>query len=149
MNDLQMSPHSIESEQSVLGGLLRDNAAWPRIRGAVDAGDFYREDHRLIFKTIVHLIEAGKAADILTVNEELYNEGVAESCGGLEYLNGLAQAMPSASKLCRYAEIVRNRGLARRLIAAGHDISAEAFRLRDKDVAAALIAAEACLGYMR
>jgi replicative DNA helicase len=149
MIDLQVSPHSVESEQSVLGGLLRDNSAWYRIRGALEAEDFYREDHRLMFSAIVRLIEAGKAADILTVHEDLCADDVADECGGLEYLNGLAQAMPSSVNICRYAEIVRYRGNARKLIAAGQYISAEAYRLRDKDVAAALTAAEACLEYLR
>src|ERR1700681_400459 len=83
---LRVPPHSIESEQSVLGGLLLDNAAWDRIADFVHADDFYRYDHRLIFQHIVTLINAPRPADVITVFDSLSGTGKAEEVGGLSYL---------------------------------------------------------------
>ena len=109
-------PHSIEAEQSVLGGLLLDNTAWDRIADLVGTDDFYRNDHRLIFAAISRLIDAGKPADAVTVFEALRNSNKADDAGGLVYLNTLAQNTPSAANIRRYAEIVRERSVLRRLV---------------------------------
>ena len=76
---LRIPPHSIEAEQSVIGGLLRDNAAFDRIADMMHADDFYRYDHRIIFEQIVKLINASKPADVITVFEALVNMGKAVS----------------------------------------------------------------------
>ena len=143
LDDLRLPPHSIEAEQSVIGGLLRDNNAWDRISGQVSAGDFYRYDHRIIFQEIIRLIVAGKPADVITVNEQLVLLGKAEDCGGLVYLNSMAQSTPSAANITRYAEIVRNRGVLRLLITAANEICDDAYRMRDEDVSGLLDQAEA------
>ncbi|MFX6250183.1 DnaB-like helicase N-terminal domain-containing protein, partial [Acinetobacter baumannii] len=91
---LRVPPHSIEAEQSVLGGLLLDNAAWDRIADFVSAEDFYRYDHRIIFEHIVKLINSTKPADVITVYEAMSTSGKAEEVGGLVYLNALAQNTP-------------------------------------------------------
>ena len=80
---LRVPPHSIESEQSVLGGLLLDNAAWDRVADFINADDFYRYDHRIIFQAIVKLITASRPADVITVFEELNGLGKADEVGGL------------------------------------------------------------------
>ena len=98
-DSLRVPPHSIESEQSVLGGLLLDNAAWDRIADFINADDFYRYDHRLIFQTIVKLITASRPADVITVFEALNSLGKADEVGGLSYLNALAQNTPSAANI--------------------------------------------------
>ncbi|MFN9951792.1 MAG: DnaB-like helicase N-terminal domain-containing protein, partial [bacterium] len=112
---MRVPPHSIEAEQSVLGGLLIDTSAWDRAADMVSDGEFYRLEHKLIFVAIGKLITAGKPADVITVNDELSVLGKAEDCGGLAYLNALAQAVPSAANLRRYAEIVRERAVLRKL----------------------------------
>ena len=112
LDSLRVPPHSIEAEQSVLGGLLLDNAAWDRIADFVRADDFYRYDHRIIFQHIVKLINNSRPADVITVFESLGSTGKAEEVGGLTYLNALAQNTPSAANIRRYAEIVRDRFLA-------------------------------------
>ena len=104
---LRVPPHSVEAEQSVLGGLLIDNMAWDRAGDQVSEGDFYRYEHREIFTVIAALINGNKPADVITVFEQLQSAGKAEACGGLAYLNALAQSVPSAANLRRYAEIVR------------------------------------------
>ena len=94
---LRTPPHSVEAEQSVLGGLLLDNSAWDRIADRIAAEDFYRHDHRLIFQHIARLIDQSKPADTVTVFEALQASGQAGDSGGLAYLNSLAQNTPSAA----------------------------------------------------
>ncbi len=113
---LRVPPHSVEAEQSVLGGLLIDNLAWDRAGDQVSESDFYRYEHREIFTAIAQIINASRPADVITVFEHLQSAGKAEACGGLAYLNALAQSVPSAANLRRYAEIVRERAILRKLI---------------------------------
>lgn len=115
---LRVPPHSIEAESSVLGGLLLDNAAWDRVGDLLQPADFYRHEHRLIFEAIENLVGAAKAADVITVHERLRAHGQDGATGGLTYLNALAQFVPSAANIRRYAEIVRERAVLRQLIAA-------------------------------
>jgi replicative DNA helicase len=115
---LRVPPHSIEAEQSVLGGLLLDNSAWDRAGDLLTDSDFYRYEHRMIYAAIGALVNATKPADVITVFEHLQSLGKAEECGGLAYLNALAQSVPSAANLRRYAEIVRERAVLRKLVAA-------------------------------
>lgn len=143
MENLRVPPHSIEAEQSVIGGLLRDNTAWDRISGLLTAGDFYRYDHRIIFQETLRLIAAGKPADVLTVYEQLVLTGKAADLGGMPYLNAMAQNTPSTANIGRYAEIVKNRGILRRLIETANEICESAYRPRNDDVMGLLDQAEA------
>jgi replicative DNA helicase len=124
---LRIPPHSIEAEQSVLGGLLLDNSAWDRAGDVLVADDFYRFENRLVFEAISHLVAASKPADVVTVFERLQSLGKSEEIGGLLYLNSLAQYVPSASNIRRYAEIVRERAVLRKLISASDEIATSAF----------------------
>ncbi len=142
LDSLRIPPHSIEAEQSVLGGLLLDNAAWDKIADFVGADDFYRYDHRLIFQHIVKLINHAKPADVITVFESLSSAAKAEEVGGITYLNALAQNTPSAANIRRYAEIVRDRGILRKLITVADDISGAAFNPQGKEVKQMLDEAE-------
>jgi replicative DNA helicase len=139
---LRVPPHSIEAEQSVLGGLLLDNGAWDRAGDLLTDGDFYRYEHRLIYAAIGVLVSATKPADVITVYEQLQNLGKAEECGGLAYLNALAQSVPSAANLRRYAEIVRERAILRKLIEASDQIATTAFNPQGKAVSQILDEAE-------
>ena len=139
---LRVPPHSIEAEQSVLGGLLLDNAAWDRIADLVSAGDFYRFDHRLIYAAISKLIERSRPADVVTVNEQLQTEGKAQECGGLQYLNALAQETPSAANIRRYAEIVRDRSILRKLITVSDELATTALNPQGKETRQILDEAE-------
>lgn len=142
LESLRIPPHSIEAEQSVLGGLLLDNSAYDRIADYVSADDFYRFDHRIIFQHIVKLINAARPADVITVYESLTTGGKAEEVGGLSYLNALAQNTPSAANIRRYAEIVRDRGVLRKLITVADEISGSAFNPQGKEVKQMLDEAE-------
>ncbi|MCU0968407.1 MAG: replicative DNA helicase [Rubrivivax sp.] len=139
---LRVPPHSVEAEQSVLGGLLLDNLAWDRAADLLTDSDFYRHEHRLIYGAIASLVGAGKPADVVTVFEQLGSVGRAETCGGLAYLNALAQSVPSAANMRRYAEIVRERAILRKLIAASDDIATSAFNPQGRPVPQILDEAE-------
>lgn len=143
LDSLRVPPHSIEAEQSVLGGLLIDNNAWDRIADVISGSDFYRYDHRIIFEVIVALIERAMPADVITVYDQLKVQGKDETVGGLPYLNAMAQNTPSAGNIHRYAEIVRNRGLLRRLIVVANEIADEAHRPAGRDEREILDSAEA------
>jgi replicative DNA helicase len=132
---LRIPPHSIEAESSVLGGLLLDNGAWDRVGDLLVDGDFYRYEHRLVYAAIGSLINATRPADVITVYERLQSEGKADEIGGLVYLNALAQYVPSAANIRRYAEIVRERAILRKLVSASDEISTSAFNTQGKDVA--------------
>ena len=140
---LRMPPHSIEAEQSVLGGLLLDNSAWDRAGDLLTDSDFYRFEHRAIYAAIGALINAAKPADVITVFEQLQSLGKAEECGGLVYLNALAQSVPSAANLRRYAEIVRERAVLRKLVSASDEIATSAFNPQGRAVSEILDEAEA------
>ncbi len=131
---LRVPPHSIEAESSVLGGLLLDNGAWDRVGDLLVDGDFYRHEHQLIYAAIGALINASKPADVITVFEHLQNQGHADAMGGLGYLNSLAQYVPSASNIRRYAEIVRERSILRKLVSASDEIATQAFNPKGKAV---------------
>jgi len=139
---LRIPPHSIEGESSVLGGLLLDNGAWDRVGDLLTDEDFYRYEHKLIYAAVGALINATKPADVITVYEHLQNQGKAEDVGGLSYLNSLAQYVPSASNIRRYAEIVRERSILRKLVAASDEIATNAFNPQGKAVAMILDEAE-------
>ena len=142
IESLRVPPHSIEAEQSVLGGLLLDNAAWDKIADMVSPDDFYRFYHRLIFQHIAKLINASRPADVITVFESLTSAAKAEDAGGITYLNALAQNTPSAANIRRYAEIVRDRGVLRKLISVSDEITSAAFNPQGKEVKQMLDEAE-------
>ncbi len=139
---LKLPPHSIEAEQSLLGGLLLDNSAWDRIADVVSEGDFYRDDHRRIFAHIRKLIESGRPADVVTVFESIEHANQVEQTGGLAYLGEIANATPSAANIRRYAEIVRERAILRKLVSVGDEIAAMALNPAGRDVKTLLDQAE-------
>ena len=126
---LAVPPHSVESESSVLGGLLLDNGAWDRVGDLLVDSDFYRYEHRLVFGVCAKLINESKPADVVTVHAELEAQGKADEVGGLDYLNSLAQYVPSSWNIRRYAEIVRERSVLRQIVTASDQARQLAFGL--------------------
>jgi replicative DNA helicase len=124
---IKLPPHSIEAEQSVIGGLLLDNTAWDRVADIIGESDFYRADHRLIYRHISKLIGHSRPADVITVAESLESTRELDAVGGLAYLGALAQNTPSAANIRRYAEIVRERAVMRKLAAVGTEIADSAY----------------------
>lgn len=139
---LRVPPHSVEAEQSVLGGLLLDNAAWDRITDVLKEDDFYRFDHKIIWHHISRLISLARPADVVTVNESLASANKADEVGGLAYLNALAHNTPSAANIRRYAEIVRERSMLRKLVSVADEIAAAAFNPQGKEARQLLDEAE-------
>ncbi|MBN1238191.1 MAG: replicative DNA helicase [Gammaproteobacteria bacterium] len=123
---LRRPPHSLEAERSVLGGLMLDQRAWDQIADALDAEEFYRADHRLIFQAIATLVERDLPPDAVTVSEVLARQGELDAAGGLDYLAQLVEDTPSAANIRAYARIVRERAMLRQLIEIGGDIAASA-----------------------
>ncbi len=123
---LRLPPHSVEAEQSLLGGLMLDQRAWDQVADVVSAGDLYRADHRLIFAAVAALAERNQPPDAVTVSEHLQRSGQLEAAGGLSYLARLCEDTPSAANIRAYARIVRDHAMLRRLIEIGGDIAASA-----------------------
>lgn len=126
-HDLKSPPHSIEAEQSVIGGLLLDQQGWDEIADIVSTDDFYRESHRLIFAAIRAIYETGGGCDVVTVAEWLERNGQLDRVGGLVYLGSIVDITPSAANIKSYATIVRERSVVRRLIQVGAKISESGF----------------------
>jgi replicative DNA helicase len=123
---LRLPPHSIEAEQSLLGGLMLDSAAWDQVADRVLAEDFYRHDHRLVFEAVAGLIERNQPCDAVTLSGHLESQGVLDQVGGLAYLGSLARDTPTSANIRAYADIVRERSVLRQLISAGNLIVSSA-----------------------
>ncbi|MHA7834440.1 MAG: replicative DNA helicase, partial [Algiphilus sp.] len=144
MDDIPVKqpPHSIEAEQSVLGGLMLNNNAWLDLAGRLSEDDFYREDHRLIFRGIRELLDVGKPCDFVTLSEYLRGRGSLDPAGGLSYLGSLANDTPSAANVLAYADIVRERAVLRSLIQVGQEIADLGFRPGEQSYADLMETAE-------
>lgn len=123
MDALKMPPHSLEAEQSVLGGLLLDNERWDSVAEKVVARDFYSRPHRMIFESAAGLLESGQPLDLITLSERLELHDQLEDVGGFAYLAELAKNTPSAANITAYAEIVRERALIRDMIGVANEIA--------------------------
>jgi replicative DNA helicase len=138
---LKVPPHSVEAEQSLLGGLLIDNTAWDRLGGVLTDKDFYRPEHALIYKVIQRLVGDNQPADVITVHEAVKSEQGGDLVG-IDYLNSLAQSTPSAANIKGYADIVRDRSILRRLIEVSDSIVSSAFIPEGRSVRTLLDEAE-------
>jgi len=130
---LRIPPHSIEAEQSVLGGLMLDNSAWDRVADRLTETDFYRSDHRLIFHAVQHLAEKGSPFDVVTLAEWLERSNQLEEASGFAYLGTLVRDTPSAANIVAYADIVRERSIMRQLIRIGTEIADKGYNPNGRD----------------
>ena len=128
---LREPPHSLEAEQSVLGALLMECAALATVSGQLSASDFYRHEHKLLFAAINAMVAAGEAVDVVTVYQRFEAGGAAKDVGGLAYLNALAQGVPSAANISRYATIVREQAIRRDLLAAADRVTSMVHQTTD------------------
>ncbi len=129
----KVPPHSQEAEQAVLGGLLLDNDAWDTVAERLSEVDFYRHDHRLIFRAIAELAERNTPFDVITLSERLEARDDLEAAGGLAYLGMLARDTPSAANIRAYADIVRERSVLRQLISVGTEIADSGFNAEGRE----------------
>src|SRR5574341_869226 len=139
---LKLPPHSVEAEQSLLGALLLDNQAFDRVADLVSGEDFYRDDHRRIWRHVAKLVEASRPADVVTVAESIEASEDKDKAGGPAYLAALAQNTPSALNIRRYAELVRERSVQRRLAQVATEIAETALAPSGKEVGQLLDEAE-------
>ncbi len=142
LDAIKLPPHSVEAEQSVLGGILLDTTAWDKITDILQERDFYRYEHRLIFHHIALLTDHAKPVDVITVAESLASNAELDKAGGLSYLGSLAQNVPSAANIRRYAEIVRERAVMRKLAEVGTEIATSAYNPGGRDAGQLLDEAE-------
>uniref|UniRef100_UPI002FBF0387 replicative DNA helicase n=1 Tax=Methylovulum miyakonense TaxID=645578 RepID=UPI002FBF0387 len=142
LDALKVPPHSIPAEQAVLGGLMLDNQTWDSVADKVVETDFYRRDHRLIFKVIEQLANKQSPFDIITISEALAAVSELEDTGGLAYLGWLAKNTPSAANIVTYANIVRDRSVLRQLIHVGTGIADSAFNPEGRETSELLENAE-------
>jgi len=139
---LKIPPHSLEAEQSVLGGLLLDNQSWYIVSDLLQETDFYRQSHQHIFLAIKQLLTHGEPADVLTVAEQLKAQGAMDAMGGEVVLFELAKNTPSTANIAAYAKIVRERSVLRQLITVSNEIATHAFSPEDRSITEIIDAAE-------
>jgi len=142
VESLKIPPHSIQAEQSVLGGLMLDNQTWDSVADKIVEEDFYRRDHKLIFRTIAQLADKQDPFDVITLSEALESNNELINVGGLAYLGLLVKDTPSAANIVAYANIVRDRSVLRQLIHVGTDISDSAYNPEGRETADLLENAE-------
>ena len=140
---LKLPPHSLEAEQSVLGGLLLDNDAADRVGDVAAAEDFYSDAHRVIYRHVMQLIANGKPADVVTLAESLSSAQKLDYVGGLAYLGALVQNVPTAANIRHYAQIVRDRSILRQLAATAGEIADTAYNPLGRSAKMVLDEAEA------
>jgi replicative DNA helicase len=128
LDAMRTPPHSVEAEQAVLGGLMLDNAAWEQVADRIVEEDFYRQDHRLLFRAMAELSSQDKPFDAVTLSEWLQARGLLEQAGGLAYLATLVRDTPTAENVKAYADIVRERSVMRQLIRVGGSLADAAYR---------------------
>jgi len=143
LDRLKLPPHSLEAEQSVLGGLMLDNDAADKIGDVISAEDFYSDAHRIVYRQIVQLIADGKPADVVTASEALASTQKLDYVGGLAYLGALAQNVPTAANIRHYANIVRERSILRQLASTATEIAESAFNPLGRNAKTVLDEAEA------
>lgn len=140
IKDLKVPPHSIEAEQSVLGGVMLDNEVWEMVSEMLLSTDFYVKNHREIFKAMEELANMAKPMDVITLSEHLEHKG--ESDIGLAFLGDLAQNTPSTANIRAYAEIVREKAIMRQLISASNEIADASFNPKGRSLAELMDMAE-------
>lgn len=133
VSKIKAAPHSIEAEQSVIGALMVDNSQWDNVSEMLIPDDFYRNEHRQIYRMMIKLADANQPFDVITLGESLEKERLLESIGGMKYLSDLAENTPSISNLVAYAKIVHERSVLRQLITVANDIAEKAFDPRGMD----------------
>ncbi|WP_434358241.1 replicative DNA helicase [Parasalinivibrio latis] len=123
LDAIKVPPHSLEAEQSVIGGLLLDNERWDAVAEKVVANDFYSRPHRIIFEAAKRVLEGGNPLDLITLSEFLEKNDELEDVGGFAYLAELAKNTPSAANIAAYADIVQERAVVRNLIGVANEIA--------------------------
>ena len=123
MEDMtRIPPHSVESEQSILGSVLLDKDAMITVSETIRPDDFYKEAHKIIYECMIKLSNKGEPIDLITLTEELRKQGHLDDVGGISYITSLSTIVPTTSNVKYYADIVKEKSVLRKLIKASNDI---------------------------
>ncbi|MCA9364525.1 MAG: replicative DNA helicase [Candidatus Moranbacteria bacterium] len=122
-DNLRTPPHSIETEQTVLGALMLDKDAIIKIADFLGPKDFYRQNHALIYETAIELYDQREPIDVLSLSNRLEEKKLLEKIGGSAYLASLVNSVPSASSIVHYAKTVQKKSLLRKLITTASEIT--------------------------
>ncbi|HDL3291888.1 TPA: replicative DNA helicase, partial [Mannheimia haemolytica] len=133
VEQINISPHSIEAEQAVLGGIMLSNDHWDNVAERVQPHDFYNYAHRIIFEQMAELVRHNKPIDIITLDQALKDKGVLQDVGGFAYLAELSKNTPSAANILAYADIVRDRSDLRSVISAGNQIAEMGYKTKGRN----------------
>ncbi len=124
---LRIPPQFLEGERAILGGILLDNDALPKVIAVLSPGDFYREAHRVLFDTIIELFNRNEPVDWLTLTAVLKANGRLELVGGVTFLTELIDAVPSAANILHYTQVVKEKAILRQMISASNEISTRCY----------------------
>ena len=124
---IRIPPQFLEGERAILGGLLIDNEALPKVLAILTPDDFYREAHRNIFRAIFDLFNKNEPVDLITLTSGLKEKGVFENVGGAVFLMELIDAVPSAANILHYTKVVKEKAILRQLISAATEISTRCY----------------------
>lgn len=123
MEDIgRIPPHSVESEQSILGSILLDKEAIITVTETIQPEDFYKEAHKIIYECMVKLNNKNEPIDLITLTEELRKQGHLEDVGGISYITSLSTIVPTTSNVKYYSDIVKEKSVLRKLIKVSNDI---------------------------
>lgn len=123
MEDInRIPPHSVESEQSILGSIILDKDAIITVAETINPSDFYKEAHKIIYESMLNLNSNNEPIDLITLIEELRKEGHLDNIGGISYLTSLSTIVPTTSNVKYYANIVKEKSVMRQLIKASNEI---------------------------
>lgn len=131
---LKRPPHALEAEQAILGGVMLDNQAWDKISSRLCENDFYRSEHRTLFRAVVELAKKSHPFDVITVLDTLKSLDLLDDAGGEVYLFELASNTPSVANVSAYADIVREKSVQRQLIQVASDIADAAYNPQGREV---------------
>lgn len=139
--NLRVPPQNIDAEKSVLGALMLDKDAIINVANLIRQGDFYKDDHNLIFEAMIELYEKNEPIDVLSLSNRLEEKGQIEKIGGSSYLTNLVNAVPSSANIVHYAKVVQKKSTLRKLIIAASEILELGYK-EDEDVEKVLDKAE-------
>lgn len=129
---IKRPPHSVEAEQSIIGGFMLDNQAWEKVADRLCEADFYRMEHRILYRAILSLARKNQPFDVVTVLDALKSANTLDDAGGEAYLFELANNTPSVANISAYADIVREKSVQRQLISVAGDIADSAYHPGDR-----------------
>lgn len=142
VDPLRRPPHSAEAEQSIIGGLMLENQVWDKISSKLCETDFYRTEHRILYRAITELAKKDQPFDVVTLLDTLKSTNDLDDAGGETYLFELANNTPSVANVSAYADIVREKSVQRQLVGIAGEIADAAYNPGGREVAELLDFAE-------